>query len=225
VHSRVAVELRARVTGRASVNRIAVALAVALIATGCDRPVTPVGTTPVPAIVPTLSPSEALDVARFVTDEWLNGDSVAGCAHGPITGAPGNAALRVLATKLADGSLLRMRGGVGDHLGPGMYVEVVREWPRGRGIRVGTFNLTTDSVSVLRFGPSGTGRTVNDHRVYDPEAARALTFLHHRFAALECPLRLNRRMNHGGLVTLWESDQPYDWAWRNEWPRRLFPHR
>jgi hypothetical protein len=32
-------------------------------------------------------------------------------------------------------------------------------------------------------------------------------------------------MNHGGLVTLWESDQPYDWAWRNEWPRRLFPHR
>ena len=209
---------------RRAVHRFSVSLGAPLLAlsVACDRPVAPMTNSARPVNVAMLSPVDALDVDTFVTDGWLAADGGAGCAGGPIFSPTGQsrAGLRVVSTRLPDGSLLRMRGLVGAVEDRGSYIEVLRDWPRGTGMRVGSYNVASDTVWVMRYGPSGKGRATDERPVSDPEAAATLALLRRQFAALACPASLNRRVNLGKLVPLWEPRKRDGWEWRDAWPPR-----
>ena len=182
--------------------------------------------------IPLIATREALNIGQFITDAWLNGAKRAACTRGQIAPLYG---LRVLATQLPDGSLLRARGSVGGDTtrtalprvvtAPGAYFEIVRDWPGGGGIRVGTFDGSSDTFSVLRYGGPRDARLNDDRPVTDAETASILAILQRQFATLDCALRLNRKVDFAELVPLWERETRDGWEWRDDWPRRPLGRR
>jgi hypothetical protein len=178
--------------------------------------------------VPLLASREVLDVGRFITDAWLARAKRSGCTRGQV--AP-LYALRVFATRLPDGSLLRMRGSPdvttrtttsrdGTIAPSGGYFDVVRDWPGGGGVRIGTWDIGGNTFWVLRYADPPNARLSDDRAVTDAEAASMLAILQRQFAALDCPPKLNRKVDFGDQVPLWERRSRDGWEWRDEWPRR-----
>jgi len=198
------------------------AASIDVTAIGCDRAVAPNANHAGPAIVAMLPVADALDVGRYVTDDWLASAPQAACARGPIfTGSGGpTRGNRVTMTMLPDSTLLRVHGYVGAVDVRGAYFEVVRDWPRGTGMRIGTYNTSSDTVWVLRYGPGKGGRTLDERAVIDPQAAVTLALLQRQFGALACPLTMNRPVELGDRVPHWESFKEAGWEWRNAWPPR-----
>ena len=123
------------------------AASIVVTAIGCDRAVAPNANHAGPAIVAMLPVADALDVG-YVTDDWLASAPQAACAPGPVFSGygPPTRWIRVIATMLPDSTLLRVHGYVGAVDVRGAYFEVVRDWPRGTGMRIGTYNTSGDTV-------------------------------------------------------------------------------
>ncbi len=213
-----------QVRGREASWLSAVLRAASLVVTaiGCDRAVAPNANPAGPAVVAMLPVADALDVGRYVTDDWLASAPQAACAHGPIFRGSGPPAAwnRVTMTMLGDSTLLHVHGYLGAGNVRDGYFEVVRDWPRGLGMRIGTYNTASDTVWVLRYGPGKGGLTLHERAVIDPQAAVTLALLQRQFGALACPLTMNRPVKLGDRVPHWNAPKLDGWEWRVAWPPR-----
>lgn len=188
----------------------------------CERPTAPVEHAPTRMDVPTISVLEAIDVGDALTDAHLLLDSLGACARGPIIGNPApvrNPEMRVVATRYRDGSLVRLRGSL-DQAGVSTgWFEMVRDWPGGRGIRIGQWAPNLDELWVLRYGPGVRGRVSDERVVERRDIAATFTRLRLPYARLECPPTLHRKLAYGSLLQLWEVRQD-SLGWRDSWPPR-----
>lgn len=93
-------QVRGREAGWLSV--ILRAASIVLTAIGCDRAVAPNANHAGPAIVAMLPVADALDVGRYLTDDWLASAPQAACAPGPVFSGygPPTRWIRVIATML-----------------------------------------------------------------------------------------------------------------------------
>ena len=188
----------------------------------CERPTAPVEHAPTRMNVPTLSVLDAIDVADVLTDDHLRADALAACARGPLLRDPPaarNPETRIVATRNRDGSLVRFRGML-DAIGVSAgWFEMVRDWPDGRGIRIGQVQPGSEEIWVLRYGPGARGRVTDERFVERADVVAAFARLRTPYARLECPRTLHRKVSYGGLLQLWETPRD-SLAWRESWPPR-----
>jgi len=189
----------------------------------CDRPTAPGLRGVSPANVPTLSLASALDVHAEITDQHLLSDSKSACARGLIMAQPSqssrNPGIRVVATRVADGSLVRFRttlsaDGVADY-----YFEMTRDWNGVRGIRVAQWKPGATTLWVLRYGPGGNGRVMDQREEHDSASIESFERLRTLVAKLDCPAKLNHVVNHDGLLVRWDGPV-LEKPWRELWPPR-----
>lgn len=182
---------------------------------GCEHASGPNSRQIAPVSIPMLTIEEALDVGAHIREETFLRNPRSACMFAPLvdqSGRPMGPGLKYVAMVLPDRSLLRISASAGSNHGAG--VDVLRNWERGKALRVQWYLPDTLLYSRYQDGPGGAVGVVE--RVPPARAAEQLRHLRSLVAALSCPRSLFRDLELPEFLA--DSRRTHDGpAWLIDW--------